>query len=110
MRQALRTFAVALAVLPLGYIPARAGSAEVAVGAGAPCVAVRTEARYGAVGYNHVVILRNRCDMSQLCTVSTNVNPVPQSAPVPPRAEVEVVTFLGSPASVFVANVECHAK
>ncbi len=71
------------------------------------CVAIRAEARYGAAGYNHVVVLANACAQDEACTVTTDVNPEPQRVLVPARASTEVVTFLGSPARVFVPKAVC---
>src|SRR5258708_2060736 len=75
--------------------------------AAAPCVVIRAEVRYGAAGYNHVVVLMNACEHAEACTVTTDVNPEPIKATVPPRSSTEVVTFLGSPARVFVPKAIC---
>lgn len=71
------------------------------------CIGVKTEARYAAVGYNHVVVLTNGCQRPATCVVSTDVNPEPQNATIPARQTVEVTTFLDSPAATFVAKVSC---
>jgi len=70
------------------------------------CVTSWPEARY-VVGYDHIVHLYNACDRDALCTVSTNVNPAPQSVTVPKSTHVEVVTFRGSPVSKFAPRVAC---
>src|SRR5262245_21470995 len=74
------------------------------------CLSVSTSARYGAVGYNHVVTLRSACSKTLDCSVTTNVNPTPTSATVKPKETVEVVTFLGSPAYSFTADVRCREQ
>jgi hypothetical protein len=99
--------ALALASLVPALLAALPASGAKEAGA-PPCVLYRAEARYGAVGYNHVVVLRNACGAAHVCTVSTDVNPTPTITTVPPHQQVEVVTFLGSPASVFVPRVDCQ--
>jgi hypothetical protein len=76
----------------------------------AKCVAWHTEVRSRAYGYDHFVILDSSCAGDATCTVSTDVNPTPQTAVVPAGARVEVATFLGSPASEFKATVACVLK
>jgi hypothetical protein len=76
----------------------------------AKCVAWHTEVRARAYGYDHFVILDSSCAGEATCTVSTDVNPSPQTAVVPAGARVEVATFLGSPATEFKATVSCVAK
>jgi hypothetical protein len=71
------------------------------------CVGVWTEARYVGFGYNHIVHVANGCNAAASCTVTTNVNPEPQTVAVPPGSRTDVVTFVGSPASTFAAKVEC---
>jgi hypothetical protein len=71
------------------------------------CVLFWGEARYGAVGYNHIVHLRNACGEPSQCVVKTDVNPDPQSVAVPPRSQIDVVTWLGSPAYAFTPHVRC---
>jgi hypothetical protein len=71
------------------------------------CIGVRAEARYGAAGYNHIVYLTSSCAKTFVCAVSTDVNPQSTTVTVPPGRTVDVVTFLGSPATVFVPKVSC---
>ena len=73
---------------------------------------VYPEARFQAVGYNHIVHLVNACAAVAECVVSTDVNPEPQAVTVAPHSETEINTFLGSPARVFVPRVTCkmHAS
>ena len=108
MRRLVSWAAVAMGAVA-SYAPSRA-AAEQAATPQAPCVSVRAEVRYGAAGYNHIVVLTNVCERAQMCTVSTDVNPVPTETLVAPRSSTEVVTFLGSPARVFVPKVSCVAQ
>jgi hypothetical protein len=73
----------------------------------AECVAHWTEARFVAFGYHHIVHVANGCSAPVSCSVRTNVNPEAQAVTVPSGTTVEVVTFIGSPASAFVATVQC---
>jgi len=87
--------------------PARAeGDARRATSSPA-CVEAWGESRY-RVGYDHIVHVKNLCEKSVLCAVSTNVNPTPEKVTVPSKEEVEVLTFRGSPARTFVPKVECR--
>jgi len=98
-----------LAALGLAALPA-SGADDAGAPPAPKCVLYRAEARYGAIGFNHVVVLRNTCAKTHVCAVATDVNPTPTSATVPGHKEVEVVTFLGSPASVFVPRVDCKPE
>jgi len=66
------------------------------------------EVRYRAYGYDHIAHIKNRGEVEVSCDVSTDVNPVPQHVEVAPHAEVEVLTFRGSPARVFALHAECR--
>ena len=94
-------------------IVAAAGSALAAPSAdgGAPtaksCVKWTTEARYRPYGYDHLVHLNNGCDKPARCHVKTNVNPEPAEVRVLPKQSATVVTFQGSPAREFTAEVSC---
>ena len=89
------------------------GAARPALSAGpsadpaAACIRVQAEARYRALGYNHVVRVADVCPIAAECDVSTDVNPQPVHVAVPARSEIEVTTFLGSPARVFTPKVVC---
>src|SRR5690606_6970755 len=74
------------------------------------CIAVTTEARYGAVGYDHIVSLHNGCDRKAACVVTTDVNPIAITVELAPGAREDVVTFRGSPARVFTAKVSCQLE
>jgi hypothetical protein len=82
-----------------------------AADAGAPalpaCMQVTSEARYVPYGYNHIVVLKNGCSHEATCSVSTDVNPEPQTVDVKAGATAEVVTFMGSPSQKFAARVSC---
>ena len=71
------------------------------------CISSWGEARFGGVGFNHVVHVANRCAASATCMVSTDVEPTPQSVTVAGKETIEVVTHLGSPASQFTPHVSC---
>jgi hypothetical protein len=73
----------------------------------APCIQHRAEVRYGNLGYDHIVHLRNKCRTRATCAVSTNVNPKPTQAGVRAGEEVEVLTMRGSPAREFTPHVDC---
>jgi hypothetical protein len=76
--------------------------------AGVPaCIAVRPESRYVPYGYNHVVVLTSGCGRDATCSVATDVKPMPIVVDVRAGATVEVLTFMSSPASSFVARVAC---
>lgn len=72
------------------------------------CLTHSTEARYGAYGYDHVVVIRNGCDEGATCTVTTSSNPTAQTVRVAAGATERVVMFRGSPAREFSANVDCQ--
>jgi hypothetical protein len=72
------------------------------------CVDVWGEARYRNYGYDHIVHINNRCAALVTCDVSTDVNPGIQRVTIPPKQEIEVLTFRGSPSRDFVANAECR--
>ena len=72
------------------------------------CVEVSSHALYRGLGYDHVVHLANRCGKPATCSVSTDVNPEPIVVKVAEAQEVDVLTFRGSPARVFVARVTCE--
>ena len=91
--------AIGISVLP------RAEAAD----AGVPtdCISFWGEARFGGVGFNHVVHVANKCEESAVCDVSTDVSPAPQTVTVPGGRTVEVVTYLDSPVSKFTPRVTC---
>lgn len=72
------------------------------------CVTSRGEVRVNYPGYDHVVVLTNACDPTYRCVVTTDVNPDPMVAEVPGHRDVEVLTYRGSPASVFKHKADCR--
>ena len=72
------------------------------------CVHHQTQVRYGAYGYDHLVQIDNGCSRAVACVVRTNVRREPLLVDVPARASRTVVTFRGSPASEFKADVVCR--
>jgi hypothetical protein len=74
------------------------------------CVKVSTEARYAAYAYDHVVTLESGCDQAMRCEVSTDVNPTPSTVELARGETKSVLTYRGSPAREFKANVECKAQ
>jgi hypothetical protein len=71
------------------------------------CARVRTEARYVAYGYDHIVEIDNTCEKAVNCTIATDVNPASSNLAIPPGQKRSVTTFRGSPAREFKANVTC---
>lgn len=71
------------------------------------CVEVTTKASFASVGYDHIVTLTSGCKVAMACKVTTNVNPEPANVQLAPGASESVVTWRGSPASEFSANVSC---
>ncbi len=70
------------------------------------CVRYSGVARYVA-GYDHIVYLGNDCDAPSSCVVWTDVNPEPQTVIIPAHETIAVMTFRGSPSSVFFPVVRC---
>lgn len=97
--------AALLAALGVCVAPGDAGAAD--AGQLPPCVTIRAVVRYGAAAYNHIVVLTNACDKAEVCAVTTDVNPEPVKVTVPGHGTAEAVTFLGSPARVFVPKAVC---
>ena len=74
------------------------------------CVKVSSEARYSAYAYDHIVTLDNTCDTAMRCEVSSDVNPTPASVDLAKGETKSVLTYRGSPASEFKAQVVCRAQ
>lgn len=70
------------------------------------CVSFQTEARF-RMGYDHLVHITNQCTRPVQCTVRTNVNPSDIAVRVAAKTTETVLTFRGSPASSFRAEVHC---
>jgi hypothetical protein len=71
------------------------------------CVEWRKIVRYRNYGYDHIVEIHNACSQRAACVVKTDVNPEPIKVSVAPDESKEVLTFMGSPARVFEADVQC---
>lgn len=71
------------------------------------CVQVSAQAMYRAYGYDHIVVIANGCEAAMRCSVVTNVNPQAAVVVVSPGKSEDVVTFRGSPAREFQADVSC---
>jgi hypothetical protein len=93
----------AVAAFPLLSTARAAGESNTSLA----CVEAWGESRY-RVGYDHIVHLRNRCEKTVVCRVSTNVNPDPVVGTLAPGEERELLTFRGSPARDFVPKVDCR--
>ncbi len=74
------------------------------------CILSWPEARMQAYGYNHIVHVKDVCDVGADCVITTDVNPDPTKLAVGPKSETEVNTWLGSPARVFTPNVVCTMR
>lgn len=74
------------------------------------CVHVEAFARYGAYGYDHIVSIDNSCERTAQCQVSTDVNPEVVAVTVRAQEKRSVVTFRGSPAYEFSADVRCQLQ
>jgi hypothetical protein len=75
----------------------------------AKCERVRSEAVYRGYGYDHEVTIENTCTKSISCSVKTNVNPDAAHVRVAAHATEIVLTFRGSPAREFTAEVDCKS-
>jgi hypothetical protein len=74
------------------------------------CVLVTTEAAFASVGYDHIVTLKSTCQQRHSCTVKTNVNPESTRVELDPGESHSVVTWRGSPAREFSADVKCTPR
>ena len=62
------------------------------------------------VAYNHLVHLDSRCEKSAVCRVKTDVNPKEERVVLAPGEKQTVLTFRGSPAREFKAQVACAIR
>jgi len=75
------------------------------------CAVVRGEARPGSYGHDHVVFVRNECDVTIECKVSTNLDRRPRHRlVVPPAEEKGVVTRTNSSRKTFEPKVSCSRE
>jgi hypothetical protein len=72
------------------------------------CVEFQPQVVFRNNGYDHIVHLRSRCERASVCSVATDVNPTAVDVAVPPREQVAVLTFRGSPAREFTPHVSCR--
>jgi hypothetical protein len=105
MRSGVLLLGLGLLVFPL--LAARDAAADAKADV---CIKFHGEARYGGLGYNHLVHITNSCAVAADCTVSTDVNPQAQEAEVAAKSEIVVSTFLGSPARTFTPSVKCTMR
>lgn len=87
---------------------ARAGGLDKGTDDTPECVHWRTQTRYSAYGYDHIVHIQNRCDAVAECLVWTNVHPDRIRVAVAADTDIDVLTYRGSPAREFTAHVECE--
>ena len=73
-----------------------------------PCVELSHSAPYRGYGYNHIVHIRNGCDRSVHCRVTTSSNPEASEVDVPSNESRSVQMFMGSPAREFRSTVNCE--
>jgi hypothetical protein len=114
----LRTvLALTLMAAVAGWIGAAAGGSAIAQSkkpapgpAPVECVAVTSEASFASVGYDHLVHLTNNCKRRTACTVKTDVNSDVANLELAPGERQTIVTWRGSPARVFKADVTCLEK
>lgn len=110
MQATVRSFFVAVFVLAMA-VPEAPSRADDGADPVKNCYNVRGEARYGALGYNQVVIVTNRCEMTLKCEVWTDVDPTPRlPLTVGPNATAEATCRLNSPARGFKAFGECKKQ
>jgi hypothetical protein len=108
-----RPLAAAL-FLAVGYClvaSTRADAEDFGPGASLPaCVGYWPEARYRAYGYDHLVHVQNTCSRDATCTIATNVNPQSMQVTVVSGTQVELITWIGSPAREFTPVVSCSVR
>ena len=73
----------------------------------AGCVTWIAEAEFVGVAYNHLVHLHSRCERPAMCRIKTDVNPKEERVLLAPGEKKTHLTFRGSPAREFKANVVC---
>ena len=95
---------IALSALAAGTAFGQGGTAQ---GERPDCVIADGHAQYTGYGYRHYVTVANHCAFAVDCRVFTDVNPDLQRVHVAAAASTDVATFLSSPASTFVAHVDC---
>ena len=72
------------------------------------CVEIGAASLWGGWGWNHAVYVTNfQCSEDVSCTVTTDVDPDPQTVLVPPNVTVQVEMALNSESRWFVPFVSC---
>lgn len=71
------------------------------------CAHVSHNARFDGSGYSHIVSVRNTCDYTITCSITTNANPTASTLLITAGQSSSVNTFLSSPASDFTPTVNC---
>jgi hypothetical protein len=71
------------------------------------CVTWKTEAKFSGFAYNHLVHFHNRCAHAVSCAVKTDINPKTETVSLAKGEKKTVLTFRGSPARKFKAEVKC---
>ena len=71
------------------------------------CAQVSHNARFDGSGYSHIVSVRNTCDYTISCSITTNANPTASTLLISAGQSSSVNTFLSSPASDFSPTVNC---
>ncbi|MDQ3034027.1 MAG: hypothetical protein M3Y87_16550 [Myxococcota bacterium] len=102
----LALLVVLASTLASGIALAQTQSHE-AAGARPACVQARGEARMQAYGWDHIVSITNGCAAAITCRVTTSVNPTPVTVRLAPAQSTDTLMWRGSPASAFLANVDC---
>jgi hypothetical protein len=105
-----RSFLAPPIFFPIGLSVALTSIAGAKEPAADGCIRYWGEARFGGVGYNHLVHVANSCAASADCVVSTDVSPSAQAIEVAGNSEVLVNTFLDSPARTFTPRVKCTIR
>lgn len=96
-------------VIAAALVVALVGGPSAGALAGQPdCLQVRKRVVVSAYGYDHLVVLTSHCRVAQTCKVTTSANRDGVTATVAPGEEIEVTTYVGSPASSFTVAVDCH--
>ncbi len=71
------------------------------------CIQSRPEARYLGFAWDHFVVVRNTCDKSAACSVSTSANPNPIAFTVPASETRAILTFRANPSREFTYDLRC---
>ncbi len=106
MNRTLRWLGASIAAA-LALVAGTALGEGTVVGSRPDCITVTAQALYSGFGYRHNVHVVNHCSYAVDCHVFTSVNPQVFDLHVEHGATGDVSTFLSSPASSYVAHVDC---